>query len=197
MDGRFWEARLRKRDGSTNKGLFGRAVRTLADDEYAAILAAGFPDRRMREVAADDDEESFGLEGRNWQLTVSTRQFRERAFARVVRDAYDSTCALTGLRMINGGGRCEIEAAHVQPVASNGPDSPRNGIALSRTVHWAFDRGLLSMEDDGRILTVPRLLPEQFGHLLNRDGYGHMPEDASLRPHRRFLRFHRETVFKG
>ena len=37
---------------------------------------------------------------------------------------------MTGLKLINGGGRCEIEAAHIIPVAKNGPDSPRNGIAF-------------------------------------------------------------------
>ena len=43
----------------------------------------------------------------------------------------------------NGGGRAEAQAAHIQPVAENGPDSLRNGVALSSTFHWMFDRGLI------------------------------------------------------
>ena len=59
---------------------------------------------------------------------------------------------MTGLRIINGGGRSEVQAAHIRPVASSGPDSVRNGLALSGTAHWMFDRGLLSIGDDYSIL---------------------------------------------
>jgi putative restriction endonuclease len=104
---------------------------------------------------------------------------------------------MTGLRLVNGAGRCEIMAAHIRPVAASGPDSPRNGLALSRTVHWMFDRGLLSAEDDGRILTTRRLVPEQVRRVLNPDGYLRWPDDRLVRPHPQFLRYHRETVFRG
>ena len=40
--GAYHESALRKPDGSTNKGAFGRAVRVLPDREYDSIVAAGF-----------------------------------------------------------------------------------------------------------------------------------------------------------
>uniref|UniRef100_UPI001953CABF HNH endonuclease n=1 Tax=Klebsiella aerogenes TaxID=548 RepID=UPI001953CABF len=70
---------------------------------------------------------------------LTSRIMRERAFRRVVLRAYDERCAVTGLKLINGGGRAEVVAAHIKPVAANGPDSIRNGIALSGTAHWMFD----------------------------------------------------------
>ena len=73
------------------------------------------------------------------------RPFRDAAFAVVVKRAYGDACALTGLKIVNGGGRTEAQAAHIRPVASDGPDSVRNGLALSATVHWMFDRGLVSV----------------------------------------------------
>jgi putative restriction endonuclease len=62
------------------------------------------------------------------------RPFRDAAFAKSVVMAYGYSCAVTGLRLINGGGRCEVEAAHIRPVGEGhrGPDSVRNGIARSR-----------------------------------------------------------------
>ena len=45
-------------------------------------------------------------------------------------------CAVSGLRLIKGGRRPEVLAAHIMP--DNGPDTVRNGIALSGTVHWLF-----------------------------------------------------------
>lgn len=93
--------------------------------------------------------------------------------------------------------RCEIEAAHIKPVENDGPDSPRNGIALSRTVHWLFDRGFLSLTDDGQILQAPKLVPEPVRRLLNPDGRVVFPSDSGFAPHRTFLRYHRESKFKG
>jgi len=42
-------------------------------------------------------------------------------------------------------------------VASKGPDSVRNGIGSIRTVHWMFDRGLISIGDDYKILVAKNL----------------------------------------
>ncbi len=39
---RFYERILRREDGKVSKGAFGRAVRSLPEDEFASILAAGF-----------------------------------------------------------------------------------------------------------------------------------------------------------
>src|SRR3546814_13815841 len=38
----YYESALRKDDGSTNRGSFGRAVRSIPDHEFEAILAVGF-----------------------------------------------------------------------------------------------------------------------------------------------------------
>ena len=59
----------------------------------------------------------------------------------------------------NGGGRAEAQAAHIQPVAENGPDSLRNGVALSSTFHWMFDRGLISIDDDYSLLLKRNAIP--------------------------------------
>lgn len=101
------------------------------------------------------------------------------------------------MHLINGGGKCEIEAAHIRPVAEDGPDSPRNGIALSRTVHWMFDRGIISLADDGKILMAKKLVPDQVKRMLNPDGQAILPSIPTLKPHRAFLKYHREIKFKG
>ena len=69
---------------------------------------------------------------------LSRRPFRDRVFSTGIKRAYDNTCAISGLRIINGGGRAEAQAAHIQPVHANGPGSLRNGVALSSTFHWMF-----------------------------------------------------------
>jgi putative restriction endonuclease len=129
-------------------------------------------------------------------MTVS-KPFRERSFMLNVRNAYSNRCAMTGLRLINGGGRPEVQAAHIQPVASNGPDSVRNGLALSGTAHWMFDRGLLSIGDDYKILIAKNHVPEDAVRLLNQSGTIYLPNDPASFPNPYYLKFHRDNVYKG
>ena len=125
------------------------------------------------------------------------RPFRDAAFAVAVKRAYGDTCAFTGLKIINGGGRAEAQAAHIRPVADAGPDSVRNGLALSATAHWMFDRGLVSVDGDHNLLVAKDRVPEAARRLFLPDGRVLGPADTELRPHEKFLRYHREYVFKG
>jgi putative restriction endonuclease len=192
--GRYFESILRRPDGATNKGAFGRAVRGVPDTEFWAILQAG-----IRSGPFDEDADRLVAEPTRERPTVGTflnRKVRDPAFRRLVRQAYDLRCAVSGLRLINGGGRPEVQAAHIIPVEHHGPDSVRNGIALSGTVHWLFDRGLISVADDGRILQSPHGLPDDMDRLIRPERILLPPMDAVCRPHPRYLRWHREHVFK-
>jgi putative restriction endonuclease len=202
---RYYESALRREDGGTSKGAFGRAVRTLPDAEYDAILQAAFATimAATASSAAPTREPvaGFAEEVEEFQRPlierVVTRPFREAAFAGSVKAAYDDTCAFTGLKIINGGGRSEVQAAHVRPVASAGPDSLRNGIALCGTFHWMFDRGLISVADDHQLLLAKGHVPEAASRLLNPDRVLLPTRRADQAPHPMFLRWHRENVFKG
>jgi putative restriction endonuclease len=128
---------------------------------------------------------------------LSSRVVRDRIFRRTVLRAYDERCAITGLRLINGGGRAEVDAAHIRPVEKNGPDIVSNGLALSGTAHWMFDRGLISLSDDLEIL-ISRRVNDQDGvrALVNKNGLARPPVRVSERPHPHFLKWHREYCFK-
>jgi len=216
-DGEFYyESKLRKPDGSASKGAFGRSVRNLPDAEYDLILQAGFahvigkePRPRLAPDAPEEvyaaipgwSEEPAAYEDHDTErrlvTQISQRPFRDRAFAVAIKSAYKDTCAVTGLKIINGGGRSEVQAAHIKPVAHKGPDSTRNGVALSGTVHWMFDRGLISIDDDYRLLTAGTSVPDTIGRLIRPDARILLPDRPEHRPHPQYLKYHRESVFKG
>ena len=129
-------------------------------------------------------------------VTIS-RIVRDRVFRSIVLRAYDQRCAITGLRFINGGGRAEVDAAHIRPVEKNGPDIVSNGIALSGTAHWMFDRGLISLSDDLEIL-ISRQVNDQESvrAFVNETGHALPPSRSSERPHPHFLSWHRTYCFK-
>jgi putative restriction endonuclease len=45
----YYERQLRRADGATSKGAFGRAVRPLSNEEFAEILAAGYAAELLQE----------------------------------------------------------------------------------------------------------------------------------------------------
>lgn len=200
--GQYWESILQKSDGSTNKGAFGRAVRALSMDEFESIVRTGFSRRlepwEIKDVALAQgvSEEGVPYDARPLVEQFITRPFRDEAFRRKVREAYQNTCAFSGLRLINGGGRPEVQAAHIRPVASRGPDSVRNGLALTGTLHWLFDRGLLSVGEDLSILVSPQGLPDDLGRLLRSGSRLVLPVSSEQCPHPVFLAWHRENIFK-
>src|SRR5690606_22356289 len=158
--GTYHESKLLRDDGGTNKGAFGRAVRELPRHEFEAIVRLGISLKaepwEQRSAVAEDVPEYVT---RPIIETVSKRKVRDAAFKRQVRKAYANTCAVTGLRLLNGGGRPEVQAAHIRSVEADGPDAVRNGIALTGTAHWLFDRGLMTFSDDYRIILSPHGVP--------------------------------------
>jgi len=174
---RYFENALLRSDGKTNKGAFGRAVRPISDPEYNLIWQAGFL-RTIGETSnkpAEPGVETPGFAEEQLSFNrpiverMTSRPFREAAFALGVKEAYANTCAVTGFSIINGGGRAEVQAAHIRPVADRGTDSVRNGLALSGTVHWMFDRGLVSIDEDYRILIARGRLPDTVTRMLRDD----------------------------
>lgn len=128
---------------------------------------------------------------------IASRVVRDRVFRRVVLRAYDERCALTGLKLINGGGRAEVAAAHIRPVEANGPDIVSNGIALSGTAHWMFDRGLIGLSDELDIMVSRQANdPDSIRSFVNKTGRAFAPTRVQERPHPHFLRWHRENCFK-
>ena len=146
----------------------------------------------------DESQAPFMFEQERERISaMTTRTIRDRVFRRVVLRAYGERCAVTGLKLINGGGRAEVAAAHIRPVEHNGPDIINNGIALSGTVHWMFDRGLISLSDDLDII-VSRQVNDRDGveSLINKSGRLIGPLADRDRPHPAFLEWHRDNCFK-
>ena len=128
------------------------AVRPISPQDFDRILARGLTDDSalLPRVDAAAPPPSLPLKGEEWRSewgeigqvpfayeqerdrisAMTTRVVRDRVFRRVVLRAYGERCGVTGLKLINGGGRAEVAAAHIRPVEHNGPDIINNGVAL-------------------------------------------------------------------
>lgn len=193
----YYESLLKKDDGSTNKGAFGRSIRNIPNDEFERILSAGFSMQlEPWEIADRVAEAPEEYVARPIIEHFISRPFRDAAFRRNVRSVYGNRCAVTGLRLVNGGGRPEVQAAHIRSVEADGPDTVRNGIALTGTAHWLFDRGLISFSDDHEVLISAHGVPDDLDKLILPERKLLLPENADWQPHRIYLGWHRENIFK-
>jgi putative restriction endonuclease len=188
--------------------LRGKSVREISDEDFARISLVGLDQTldpqnavRLELDTAHTDADTAALITATWeeqerkieQILVN-RKIRDASFRRQVCDAYENTCAVTGLKMINGGGKAEAQAAHIWSVQAGGPDVVQNGIALSATAHWLFDRHLISLTDDYGLLISHNRVPSQLRPLFNNQLERiHLPKDKSLWPHLPYVQKHRSA----
>lgn len=206
-EGQAIERGLLGLDGRLNNGRAVQSVRTISDEDFNRVVSLGLVEEEELLPRADEDEPLPSLvqeERSPWLGPVDrasalvSRTVRNRQFRKRVLGVYQETCALTGMKLINGGGRAEAEAAHIMSVEAGGPDMISNGIALSGTVHWMFDRGLISLSDEGDIL-LSRKINDVDGveRLIYRDRKARLPTSAMHRPHPCYLAWHRRECFHG
>ena len=124
--------------------------------------------------------------------------------------AYEYRCAVSGFAAegVRPGRITKLlEAAHVRPVALQGPDEVSNGLALTPTLHTLFDEGLFTLAYDGgtlRVQTSPRLVdamiksPDGSFAMPLRSGLAvRIPDNPSMAPHRDALRYHERHIYRA
>ena len=173
----------------------------IPDGEFDRILKAGFApilgeNLTFRSCVA----RFFGTAG-----AIRATNCRNDGLSSVPRTILHAQCALRLLESVrhhgiavDQRGRPSRSSGCAHPARSvKRSDSVRNGLALSGTVHWMFDRGLVSIGDDYQILVAKNHVPEDAVRLLNKNGVIHLPKNQTLYPNAHYLKFHRDQVFKG
>jgi putative restriction endonuclease len=213
----YWEQPLRSLPDQSKAGmtLQGRSVRRLDDHDFMAIVHAGLnqtlaPSNALRleldlphldavtahllNAGVQETAATWEEQERRTEQILLNRKIRDANFRLNVCEAYDNRCAVTGLRLINGGGKAEVQAAHIWPVKDGGPDIVQNGLALSGTIHWLFDRHLISLTDEYRLLVSHNKVPAELrGLFANQMNQIHLPKDKRLWPHVPYVARHREA----
>ena len=91
----------------------------------------------------------------------------------------------------------EVEAAHIKPVRDGGPDDIRNGILLSRSFHWAFDRGLFTVNKDFKV-EISRKAPLKQKKISNGTKTKRFFfRKMKVYPHQDALAWHKKEIFQN
>ena len=118
--------------------------------------------------------------------------FNAPMFRDFVMVGYQWLCAVTR-EVIRYENFINLEAAHIRPKSHGGLFVPSNGLALSRDVHWAFDKGFFTIGEALEIIVHDKV-SSHWLHSYNGKKI-HLPEDPFFRPDAESLNYHRNNVY--
>lgn len=154
-------------------------LETVVPEEIIKVV-----EEKQSELSEEDYDEIEQTKGSNLFNSVSFRDF--------VLLGYQNKCAITNEaiffdKLIN------LEAAHIKPKSHSGSFLPCNGIAMSRDMHWAFDKGMFAINDDYRIIVhddvKDTILSKYHNQKIN------LPIENFFKPEKAFLKYHQERIF--
>jgi putative restriction endonuclease len=206
VEERQYYVALSKRDVAESLMEFGIFVETeLPNGATACIAVADIPAlhrlvRRAFQLANTLPHELLHIfESRSTVLPSST-EIERMAIQRIGQDVFrsgllefwDGRCAISGLAIPD-----LLRASHIKPWASCDSDAERldiyNGLLLSPHLDLLFDRGFITVGDDGRVV-VSGLLSESDRRLLGVDR--DLTVSGLQRGHLAYLPWHRELVYR-
>ena len=126
------------------------------------------------------------------ELSSGAHLFTSDTFRNFILNSYGSKCAITG-KAIKWHNFNNLEAAHIKPKSHAGPFLPSNGICMSRNMHWAFDKGFFSIDDDLTINVHPEIIDTELNEYHGKKIFE--PIDTFFKPNIKYLKYHKENVF--
>ncbi len=156
------------------------------------FVAAGNDEHKVKESANTGFQH---FEGPSTKSREIEQRIGQSFFRRAVLANYDEICCITGIadaRLLN--------ASHIKPwnLDEANRHNPANGFALSATFDRAFDRGLLTITDEG-IVRVSRVLMQHTSsetreYFSPYQGHNIRPP-ARFRPEPSLLAWHNSEIF--
>ncbi|MGK4579521.1 phosphorothioated DNA-binding restriction endonuclease [Kitasatospora sp. HPMI-4] len=174
--------------------LLGRLVRVLLDTHFPPSLHVDLCE------AVGLDLELAGTGTVNG-ADVTARRQRDRRMRELILTAYEFQCAFCGYDGMIGASTVGLEAAHVRWWSHDGPDEVDNGLCLCSLHHKLFDKGVLGLGDDHRILVSQRFVGRSEAsrqHVLALTGRPVIGPQAGAPPvARQHRQWHARQVFHG
>ncbi len=170
-------------------------------DQPANLTFVVAVDYRQEALAVQPDLQDLGAtEQRRRYKTAAVRvRLHQRAFRERVLAAYRGQCALCRLRHLE-----LLEAAHITPDSSpRGEPLIRNGLALCKLHHAAFDRNILGITPDCIVKIRTDILDEIDGPMLQHglqemhDSKLYLPRRFEDRPDPEALAHRYESFLSG
>ncbi len=180
-----WQRDAETLQGTTHNSL--EILKKAATAEDTSLIA-----RQLNELLCETDTRD---------VTERLVTIRSNMFRPAVLSAYECRCAISGIGLRHSAGNgaaniFEAEAAHIVPVHRGGKDLVSNGLALNRTIHWAFDHGVIWINNDLRVGLAREADTDPRNHWLCqfRGQRLRTPADEKHHPDPEALRWHAANI---
>ena len=123
---------------------------------------------------------------------------RSAGFRRAIMEIYEYTCAVCELNIHAPSGESVTDAAHIIPFSVSYNDDIRNGISLCKSHHWAFDTGLISVDEAYQVVisaSISEQVPLEWASEL-QDKPIRRPTNEKYFPAQESLTWHRQQVLR-
>ncbi len=134
------------------------------------------PSEYQKEISISDEEDIF---------------VRGGVFKKVVPKVYNYTCCISGSQIIATRDIQMIDACHIVPFSESHDDTIKNGLSLSPNFHRAFDRFLITIDNNFRVIVSENFT--ESGNFSIRAFHGkiiHLPADREYYPSVDNLKWH-------
>jgi putative restriction endonuclease len=125
------------------------------------------------------------------------RFIRGSIFKREVPKIYQNQCCISGMRIESSTNAQMIDACHIVPFSISNDDTVSNGISLSPNLHRAYDRGLITINEDYIVRISPIVRENETPFSLTQFAGRRiiLPENKKDYPSPENLIWHKKEVF--
>jgi len=124
---------------------------------------------------------------------------RGYVFKQYVPKIYNHTCCITGYRISSFYKISMIDACHIIPFSVSHDDTIGNGLSLCPNIHRAFDRGLITIDENYKIIISNNFEEDHKNPFSIRKFENQqiiLPSNNMYIPKKENLLWHNEKVFK-
>jgi len=152
-------------------------------------ILAEYQHKTIEEAYPEIELDLRGLKGEVRIREVKTR-VNQHVFRQMILKTYANRCAVSGIDLTE-----LLVAGHIVPWADNETErlNPENGICLSHLYDRAYEKGLICVDTDYKLLISNRLKAESdkdyYQHFFGRYEHQLINVPQSYRPRREFLEY--------
>ncbi|WP_165020628.1 HNH endonuclease [Dysgonomonas sp. ZJ279] len=145
--------------------------------------------KKIADIQQSEDQENYEEEV----------YLRNSVFKKYIPMIYNNTCCITGLKINSLLNISMIDACHIVPFSENYDDTIGNGLALCPNFHRAFDRGLVTIDENYRVVISDKFKEEtecsySISQFLGKPIL--LPQKKLFYPKKENLIWHNENVFR-
>jgi putative restriction endonuclease len=140
--------------------------------------------KEIRELIEEKNEEEIFLRG--------------SMFKREIPKIYNNTCCISGMKIDATLNISMIDACHIVPFSESYNDTVSNGIALCPNLHRAFDRGLIGVNENCKVIISSAFKEDQTNYSIRIFEHQQLllPKEKSFYPMAANFSWHRKNIFK-